>query len=214
LHKSTDGGLTWLTNPGLASLFDGQVTMSFWPMTIRSVFYIGVASNGVYRLHRRHPDGANPAFDKLDGGNQLPANAAAGWIKLSIGRNGTHGSNFLAAKLGSNGSRIFVTINGGNSWTERAQNVTSVSYDEWCSVIAVDPEDEDVMYAGAAGEMKRTTNGGANLVDWSSINTGIHADQQDICFDPNNSDRIYWQTTAVYIARKIAATVGLLSRGN
>ena len=155
LHKSTDGGLTWLTNPGLSSLFDDQVTDVVLAHDDPERVYIGAASNGVYRSTTGGIQmGANPAFDKLDGVNQLPANAAAGWIKLSIGRNGAHGSNFLAAKLGSNGTRIFVTSNGGNTWTERAQNVTSVSYDEWCSVIAVDPEDEagDVCRSGRRDE--------------------------------------------------------------
>lgn len=224
LHKSTDGGLTWRTNPGLASLFDGQITdvvigyeervifdpgilgaaapgslddlaerlpFPLFPFNAERV-YIGVRSDGVYRSTTAGEQvGVNPAFVRLDGPDQLPSGTAAGWTKLAIGRRGAHRSAFLAAKLGPDGSRIFTTIDGGTTWTERAVDVARVSYDEWCSVMAVDPTDEDVLYAGAAGALKRTTNGGASAGDWTSINTGIHADQQDIVFDPFNSQRIF-----------------------
>ena len=225
LHKSTDGGLTWRTNPGLSSLFDGQITdvvigyeervifdpgflgaapapasiddlaerlpFPLFPFNAERV-YIGVRNDGVYRSTTAGEQvGASPAFVRLDGPDQLPSGGAAGWTKLAIGRRGAHRSAFLAAKLGPDGSRIFTTIDGGTTWTERAQDVARVGYDEWCSVMAVDPTDEDVMYAGAAGALKRTTNGGANAGDWTSINTGIHADQQDIVFDPFHAQRIY-----------------------
>lgn len=223
LHKSTDGGLTWRTNPGLASLFDGQITdvvigyeepvfdpglviaaaarpledlaerlpFPLFPFNAERV-YIGVRNDGVYRSTTAGEQvGAGPAFVRLDGPGQLPSGAAAGWTKLAIGRRGAHRSACLAAKLGPDGARIFTTIDSGTTWTEKAQDVAKVGYDEWCSVIAIDPTDEDVLYAGAAGALKRTTNGGAGAADWTSINTGIHADQQDIVFDPLNAQRLF-----------------------
>jgi photosystem II stability/assembly factor-like uncharacterized protein len=154
--------------------------------------YIGVRNDGVYRSTTAGEQfGATPAFERLDGPGQLPSGGGAGWTKLTIGRRGAHRQRFLAAKLGASGSRIFVSTDGGDSWDERAQDVATVSFDEWCSVIAVDPIDEDVMYAGAAGALKRTTNGGAAPGDWTAINTGVHSDQQDFAFDPNDSRRIY-----------------------
>ncbi len=224
LHKSVDGGATWRTNPGLDSLFDGQVTdvvIGYEPLVIfeslareapaldelaladfPTLFpppffnpervYIGVQNDGVYRsTNAGEQFGSTPAFTRLDGPDQLPSGSGAGWTKLAIGRRGAHRSSFLAAKLGADGSRIFITVDGGTTWAERAANVATVGYDEWCSVIAVDPTDEDVMYAGAAGTLKRTTNGGSNAGDWTAINTGIHADQQDIAFDPLDSRRIF-----------------------
>src|SRR5262249_52073409 len=107
------------------------------------------------------------------------------------GRRGAHRSQFLAAKLGPNGSRIFTTIDGGTTWTELAPDVASVDYDEWCSVIAVDPVDENILYAGAAAKLMRTLNGGANATDWVPIAEGVHADQQDIVFDPRDSRRLF-----------------------
>jgi photosystem II stability/assembly factor-like uncharacterized protein len=219
LHKSVNGGATWRTNPGLASLFDGQITdivigyeepvivgtaaLDAPALTDRPILvpppplnaervYIGVHNDGVYRSTVAGEQfGSAPAFTRLDGPGQLPAGSAAGWTKLAIGQRGTHRSGFLAAKLGPDGSRIFTSIDGGTTWTEKAADVARVSYDEWCSVIAVDPTDENVMYAGAAGALSRTTNGGAAAADWTSISTGIHADQQDIAFDPLDSRRIF-----------------------
>lgn len=192
LHKSDDGGAAWITNPGLASLFDAQITDIVIAYDDPDQIFIGVRNDGVYRSTTAgEQDGVNPAFSRLDGANQLPSGAATGWVKLTIGKNGANGSNFVAAKMGADGSRIFRTIDGGNIWAELAQNVASVSYDEWCSLIAVDPNDQDVLYAGAAGALARTTNGGLNIADWTSINVGVHADQQDIVFDPDDSSRIF-----------------------
>ena len=212
LHKSTDGGITWRKNPGQDSLFDGQITdvvvayeepvFNDGLFSLAALFggvpllsehvYIGVSNKGVFRSTSAGEQSVGtPAFTKLDGPNQLPSGFDAGWIKLALGRRGAHRQNFLAAKLGSLGSRIFTTIDGGTTWTERAQNVATVDYDEWCSVIAVDPLDENTLYAGAAGELKRTVNGGQNPGDWVSINAGVHPDQQDIVFDPRNPRRLF-----------------------
>lgn len=155
--------------------------------------YIGVKGDGVYRSTNagEDPPGPTPAWVRLDGPGQLPSGADAGWIKLAIGRRGVHRNRFVAAKLGPQGSRIFTTTDGGNTWTEKAPDVANVNYDEWCSIIAVDPTDEDVMYAGAAGVLKRTTNGGPTAASWTSISAGVHPDQQDLAFDPNDPTRIY-----------------------
>lgn len=218
LHKSRDGGVTWLTNPGLDSLLDGQITdvviasqrplileaalaSSAAPMIFPDIepiwadrVYIGVRHDGVYlSTSGGQQFGFSPAFTRLDGADQLPSGSAAGWPKLAIGRRGTHRSAFLAARLGTDGSQIFTTDDGGATWTEKAAGVFAVPYDEWCSVIAVDPTDEDVMYVGGVG-LFRTTNGGATAADWVYIREGPvtpHADQQDIAFDPRDPRRIF-----------------------
>jgi hypothetical protein len=192
LHKSIDGGLNWLTNPGEGSLKDGRVTDVVIAHDDPDRVYLGIHNRGVYRsttggISQR----GVPAFVQLGGANQLPIDARAGWIKLAIGRAGTNGSRFLAAKLGPRGSRIFTSINGGDTWSERARDVATARFDEWCSLIQVDPTDEDVLYAGASVELKRTTNGGASNADWRSIARGVHPDQQDLVFDPVDPRRIY-----------------------
>jgi photosystem II stability/assembly factor-like uncharacterized protein len=191
LFKSVDGGATWITNPGRMSLFDGQVTDVVMAHDDPNRLYIGVRFDGVYMTTSSGEQlGLTPAFTRL-GPNQLPSGGAAGWIKLAIGRAGANGSNCVVAKMGNDGNHIFRTQNGGGTWTELAANVAGVSFDEWTSVIAVDPTDEDVMYAGNNNRLMRTTNGGATLADWFFVSIGVHSDQQDLVFDPNNSNRIF-----------------------
>ena len=211
LHKSLDGGATWLTNPGELSLFTGRITdvvisdempevaqALIGGQTAEPIFadrvYIGVRNSGVYRsLTGGRQFGSTPAFTRLDEADQLPFDTEAGWPKLAIGRRGAHRSRFLAAKMGPGGSRIFTTTNGGTTWTEKAADVAGWDAHEYASVIAVDPTDEDVMYAGGAGRFFRTTNGGATLSDWVYLRDGDqpHVDQQDIAFDNHDSRRFY-----------------------
>lgn len=213
LHKTTDGGLTWRSNPGQQSLFDRQITdvvVAFdepvfadtsvgaakrQPLPVpllEEQVYIGVSNDGVYRSTvGGEQSGAGPAFTRLDGLGQLPFGSDAGWIKLAVGVRGAHRSRFLAVKLGPDGSRIFTTIDGGTTWVERAKGVATVTFDEWCSLIAVDPVDENVLYAGAANALMRTSNGGSAFGDWVSISAGVHPDQQDMAFDPQDPRRIY-----------------------
>jgi photosystem II stability/assembly factor-like uncharacterized protein len=191
LHKSADGGTTWLTNPGASSLFDGHVTDVVVAHDDPDRVYIGVWNDGVYRSTSAGEQvGGTPPFVRLDGTDQLPSGADAAWIKLAIGREGDSGSDFLATKLGPSGSRIFTTTDGGDAWTEGAANVASVGFDEWASVIAVDPRNEDRLFAGAAGAFQRSTDGGAT---WTSVNAGIHPDQQDAVVAPDDAepDRLY-----------------------
>jgi hypothetical protein len=185
LHKSRDGGTTWITNPGLGSLLDGQVTDVVLAHDDPDRVYVGVNGDGVFRsLTGGEVTGVVPAFTRLDGPTQLPSGSAAGWTKLTIGQTGAHGSRFLAAKLGADGGRIFRTENGGGDWTELAAGVAGVAFDEWCSVIAVRPDDEGTLLAGGVG-LSRTGTGGAAAADWAPV-AGVHADQQDAAFSPAN----------------------------
>ena len=192
LYKSIDGGASWITNPGQMSLFDAQITDVVMAHDDPNRLYIGVRNYGVY-MTTSGGEQAGPisAFTRLSGINQLPSGSAAGWIKLAIGRAGANGSNCVVAKMGNDGNHIFRTQNGGITWTELAANVAGVAYDEWTSVIAVDPTDEDVMYAGNNHWLMRTINGGATPADWMFVSFGVHADQQNLVFDPNNPNRIF-----------------------
>jgi hypothetical protein len=192
LHKSIDGGKSWIKNPGLNSLFDGRITDVVMAHDDPDRIYIGVMDSGVFRSNTGGIEtSSSKAFEHLKDSNQLPWGWNAGWIKLAIGVKGKDGSNFLAAKLGPNGQHIYTSSNGGATWDQKASGVAEAPYVAWCSVIAVDPHDQDILYAGAAHELKRTTNGGTNAADWISVNNGIHPDQQDLLFDPRDPKKVY-----------------------
>jgi len=190
LHRSSDGGATWITNPGLTSIFDGHVTDVVFAHDNPDLVYIGVWNDGVYRSSTGGVTSTTlPAFEKLSRIKQLPSGVQAGWIKLDIGRKGKNGSKFLVAKLGDEGSRIFTTSDGGNSWTEQAAGVASVDFDEWASVIAVDPKNENRLYAGGSTTLALSNDGGQT---WESIMSDlVHPDQQDIAFDNNDTNIVY-----------------------
>ncbi|MGH1352545.1 MAG: WD40/YVTN/BNR-like repeat-containing protein [Methyloligellaceae bacterium] len=204
LHKSIDGGSTWRKNWGLNSLFDGQVTDIVLAHDDPERIYVGLRYQGVYRstsggeqlLHSN-------AFESLDGTNQLPSGYAAEWIKLAIGVKGANGSSFLAVKMGDDGRYIYTSKDAGDNWIRKADDVATASFDEWCSVIAVDPNNEDILYAGGGTNLKRTKNGGATPYDWDDLYKTapvrhslqpykqVHPDQQDIVFDPSDSKKLY-----------------------
>jgi hypothetical protein len=82
LHKSIDGGVTWISNAGLSSLFDGSVTDVVIAPNDPDRIYIGVWNQGVYRSTTGGiASGVSPAFVWLDGPDQLPSGIDAGWIK-------------------------------------------------------------------------------------------------------------------------------------
>jgi photosystem II stability/assembly factor-like uncharacterized protein len=154
------------------------------------LIYIGVWKDGVYRSSTGGiTSTAVPAFEKLNRVNQLPSGLQAGWIKLDTGRKSKNGSKFLVTKLGDNGSKIFTTTDGGNTWTEQAADIASVDFAEWASVIAVDPKNENRLYAGGSTTLALSNDGGQT---WQSIMSDIvHPDHQDIAFDSNDTNRVY-----------------------
>ncbi|MCV2489609.1 hypothetical protein OF117_09545 [Geodermatophilus sp. YIM 151500] len=186
LHKSRDGGVTWRTNPGQSSILDGQITDVVLAHDEPDRVYAGVRGSGVWSSTvGGEAAGATAAFARLDGPSQLPSAAGVGWIKLAIGHTGAHGSDFLLAKLGADGGRLFSTTDGGATWTELAPGIATVTFDEWCSIVAVRPDDEATILVGTQA-LARTTNGGAVEADWTTV-AAVHADQQDLVFSTVNT---------------------------
>lgn len=71
----------------------------------------------------------------------------------------------------------------GATWN-LVRDRNDVSYLNWCSVVACEPNDPDVVYAGGVG-LEWSSDGGAT---WNGLGGG-HADQHAIAFDPNNPNR-------------------------
>ncbi|MCI0546468.1 MAG: hypothetical protein L0027_04215 [Candidatus Rokubacteria bacterium] len=201
LHKSIDGGQTWVAGPEPATLFPGQITDVVIAHDEPARLYVARSEDGVYRT-RTGGEGASgrPAFERLDVGALAPG-SGVGWVKLAIGRRGAHGSRFLAAKLGERGERVFVSTDGGDRWTERPA-ADEVFIASWCSMIAVHPDEEWRLYAG--GERLQLTDAEGQ---WRRPTTSLHADQQDIAVDLANPDRLYLANDGgVYVSRDRGAS--------
>ena len=71
----------------------------------------------------------------------------------------------------------------GSSWQLRRDR-NDVSYWNWCSTIACEPANPQVVYVGGVG-LEWSSDDGAT---WNSLGAG-HADQHAVAFDPNDPNR-------------------------
>jgi photosystem II stability/assembly factor-like uncharacterized protein len=186
LHRSTNGGASWDVTPGnVNGIFDGIVSDVVMDSNDVNRLYIGVHNSGVWRT----TDGGG-TWTQLTTG--IATGAAASSPKIALGRNGAHGTQFIAVKMAR---RVFTSTDGGNNFTEQANcDVNWAPFYPWANVIAVDPQDEDVLFGGHAS-IYRSTNGGTS---WTQVGgygmPPVHPDQQSLVFDPTNHDHVYLAT--------------------
>jgi len=96
--------------------------------------------------------------------------------------NGTNGSNFLLAK---GDTFVEKSIDGGATWNTLGGSHT-YSWHGWCDLIAVAPDDEDIIMAGG-NWAQRTADGGTT---WNNM-TGLHADHHVAVFAPSDPNIVY-----------------------
>lgn len=196
LHKSTDGGASW-TNIRTDHVSDALLD----PLT-PSTLYAGVWNSGIYKS-----TDAGATWTQLTNG--VPTGSNADWIKLAMGLNGTDGTAFLLAKMGTDSGLLYRSRNAGASWTQLPGTHHPASYNEWTSMVAVDPENQNVLLAGGIG-VSRSTNGGTSF---TAIG-GTHADHHQIVFSPTDSDVCYMSTDGgVYRSTNNGASWTLASSG-
>ena len=169
-ERSSDSGATWTT------IHAGQISDAVIDPNSANTLYINVRSDGIYKT-----TDAGTTWTKLAGG--APTGAAADWVRLAIGRSGVAGSNLVLAKRSGT---IYRSTDGGTSWTTLAGSHGDSSYHEWCNLLAVAPDDENVILAGGVGA-ERTGNGGTT---WSGIGA-FHSDQHRAAFSVSNSSIVY-----------------------
>lgn len=183
LHKSVDGGLHW------SMLWRGRITDVIVDPDCPDRVYIGVYRHGIYRSTSGGLP-ANSGFTLLVVDYDIDAEDH-GYIKLAIKPNGAGSPPFVAAKFGPSAEWIYTSTDGGDTWTKR-QNYDIDSpqrrFAEWTSVVAVNPDTENDLYAGQRFILRRSTDGGGH---WSAADDGLHPDPQDLVFDPTDSTRIY-----------------------
>ena len=191
LHRSGNGGFHWdvpKRNAGALLEPGGDVSDVVIDADDPNRIYVGVHNVGVYRSL----DGGD-TWSLLENGletGETPIDSsferAADAPRVALGRGGRHRTRFVAVKMGN---RIFTSTNGGDSFVRcpgnRPESFTRVY--GWCNVIAVDPTDESILFAGAV-ELWRSRDGGKS---WNVVSESIHGDQQNIAFDPHDHDHLY-----------------------
>lgn len=168
LERSTNGGGNWTT------VLPGQVADVVFDPNDATRVYASVHFDGVYRSTDN-----GDTWDKLTAG---PVGGAANWVKLAIGHAGTHGSKFLAAKTVGT---VYLSTNRGTSWTT-VPGSHGAGWTGWCDMIAVAPDNEDIILVGGIG-IERTSDGGTT---WTPV-TGLHADHHVAVFAPSNPNIVY-----------------------
>jgi photosystem II stability/assembly factor-like uncharacterized protein len=146
------------------------------------------AKNGVYKSTN-----GGTSWTKLASG--LPT-SEVGRVNLAISasspstlyagvQNDFGGSGVSGSLLG-----IFKTTNGGTSWTQ-VNNASGASCNTQCwydMVIAVDPNNPNIVYFGGV-ELYKSTDGGDNFANIRPAL--VHVDQHALAFDPQNASVVY-----------------------
>jgi hypothetical protein len=196
LHKSTDGGTTW------TNVRADHVSDALFDPNAPNVLYAGVWNKGVYKSN----DGG-ATWSLLAGG--LPSGAAAEWIKLAMGRGGANGTSFLVAKMGLDSGLLYKSADAGATWSAIPGTHQSVPYNEWTNMVAVDPRNQNVIFAGGAG-LERSTNGGTSFTGVG----GMHSDLHALVFNPADSNVCYLATDGgVYKSVNNGVAWALSSKG-
>jgi photosystem II stability/assembly factor-like uncharacterized protein len=173
LYKTTNAGTSW------SLILAGDVTDFVLHPSSTNTMYAGIRNDGVYKS----TDGGSN-WTKLAGG--LPT-TASNRVMLSLC---AAAPQTVYAKLDKT---VYKTTDGGSNWTNLGDHGGS-TYGYWCTYVAVDPTDANIVFA-AGVSLEKSTNGGAT---WSSALGGtdwekdrLHPDQHAMVFDPANHLRIY-----------------------
>lgn len=84
------------------------------------------------------------------------------------------------------GSRVFKTVNGGESWSAASSGLPEKIEVRF---LQIDPQAPGTLYAGTNAGVFKSTDSGAN---WAAVNSGLRATYiLDLAIDPKDSGRLY-----------------------
>lgn len=219
--SSPTRGTGWDHSPGQTTMLDGDISDAELDPTDPAIIYAGQRSVGVVK--------------STNGGGSwrtvLPWSTATApvdsTIKVAVGGQGTPTTRTVAAKLDQ---EIFISRNGGeqigpteSGWQSECR-YGGTGQGWWNSVIAVDPNDDDVILAGAQQLYRRDSSGNWSLV----VNYyAPHEDQHRVVFDRTQPGVVYlandggafrstdggatWQTSGDDVAAGRDLTLGLVT---
>jgi photosystem II stability/assembly factor-like uncharacterized protein len=195
--RSLNGGASWTVTQSDDWVFD----LEQHPTTANTL-YITVTGFGIYRSTN-----AGASWTQLAGG--LPT---SGFDRVEIALAPSN-PNVIYAGFATPGGSLFgmyVTTNGGTSWTQRTGTPNYLGTQGWYDhCIIADPNDADICYAGGvfpyqkgfAGVI-RSSDTGNNWTDITFDNDGnsVHPDQHALAFGPDGTlwlanDGGVWKTS-------------------
>lgn len=172
LARSMDGGATWV----LESFVDERVTaLTIDPQTPSTVYagVDGLISSGLSK--------------SLDGGLTWASVGLEGRIaQVVIDPINPHNVYAVTLTLGAEplGS-VYRSSDGGGGWIESSAGLP----EDTLRLLAIDPSDPAILYAGTGDGVFKTTDRGAS---WAAANAGLdNEDVRALVVDPADSARVY-----------------------
>jgi photosystem II stability/assembly factor-like uncharacterized protein len=177
--KSMDGGASWeAVNSGLRASSVRSIVID--PQNSRTLYSV-IIGRGLFKT----TDGGtiwNPANSGIpSGGNNVGAPAIDPMNPVTL---------YNVASDGPYKWGIYKSTNGGLNWTELESkpNLSTVA------VLAVDPHNPGVIFAGGWGGVSKSTDGGAS---WQGTEAPAPVVTK-LAFDPNDSGIIYAGTSSLW----------------
>ncbi len=173
--KSINGGSSWTL------IQSGYMCDALMDPTTPETIFSAIWSNGVYKSIN---GGTNWTLTRGTP-TVLPSGTSADWIKLAMGRNGANGTSFILAKMGTNSAYLYKSLDSGVTWAQFPSAYGAYNMNEWTSVLAVNPNDHDNLFAGAY-YLQFSIDG----LNFNYANS-LKPDMQAIIFDPNDVNSVW-----------------------
>jgi photosystem II stability/assembly factor-like uncharacterized protein len=221
LYKSKDGGETWDKVLGAGFRF-GSTDDKFY--TLHRAKNGNLFACNSSRVFKTTQGGDVGTWKTISSNNGFPTNLSRAEMAVAP-------SNpdiiYVVGAVGSAGSPVYKTINGGESWivlpkpiwSDGCQGGTSDDFTRGQAYydlsLAVSPDDPNAVFLGGI-DMFRSMSGGQTwqqITEWTrcSARQYAHADQHGAIFEPDNSNNLYIATDGGVFALESPLTGSLKS---
>ncbi|MBJ6723431.1 putative Ig domain-containing protein, partial [Geomesophilobacter sediminis] len=200
VFKSTDGGNSWTaTSNGLTSTDVASIALD---PTAPQTVYVGTGSNGgaTGRGIFKSTDGGASWSAANTGLSFSPDFTVVTALASSSGRQRLFAGTWWGSKTNGDGGAytgVYRSTDGGSSWSE--------VYSGQVSAVAIDPANEDTIYAGTWNGVFQSTDGGDT---WNAINTNLNSTNVYSLAIDTAGQIVYAGTNAGSVYKGVAAAIG------
>lgn len=172
LYKSSDGGASWQL------LLGKVITGLAMDPTNTGTLYAGVPGEGIYVY-----DPAAGSWQLFNTGLSAQSSTESQSIVLAISQ---ADPSRIYAKIDEH-VYVYDTAAAGPAWQDLGVHGSETNRD-WSNVLAVDPQNADLVFAGGTTLERNFAGGAPGKWQFADVQ---HADQHAVVFDPTNSLNVY-----------------------